>query len=69
MDEGRIETVEAGGHGGVGGEEVSGAGDGECDVEGLAVVVHEIAGALQDGERGVAFIQVTDFWFDSEFAE
>ncbi len=36
LDEGRREAVEPGGHRGVGGEEVAGPRDGECDVEGLS---------------------------------
>ena len=69
LDEGRSETVEAGGHRRVGGEEVARPRDGQRDFEGLPGLFHEAAGALQHGEGRMPFIQVADFRLDAERAE
>src|SRR5208337_1358934 len=69
LDERRRETVKAGGHRRVGGEEIPRSGDGQRDFEGLPGLFHETAGALQYSEGRVPFVQVTDFWFDAERAE
>ena len=65
LDEGRSETVKAGGHRRVGGEEVPRSRDGQRDFEGLPGLFHEAAGALQNGEGRMPFIQVTDFRLDA----
>src|SRR5271157_2379835 len=69
LDEGRIETVKAGGHGRVGGEEITRAGNRQGHFERLPGLLHEVAGAFQDGERRVPFIQVADLRLDAERAE
>ena len=69
LDEGRSETVKAGGYRRVGGEEIAGSRRGECHFEGLARLFHEVAGALQHGEGRMPFIQVTDLRLDSERSE
>ena len=69
LDEGRSETVKAGGHRRVGGEEIAGSGRGQCHFEGLPCLFHETPGALQHGERRVPFIQVTDLRLEPERAE
>ena len=69
LDERRIETVEPGGHGRMGGEKVSCAGGGQRDVKGLIGFFHETQGPLQHGKGGMPFIQVTDFRLDAESIE
>ena len=69
LDEGRSKTVKAGGHRRVGGEEIARSRDRQRDFEGLPGLLHEVAGAFQDGERRVPFIQVTDLRLDPERAE
>ena len=69
LDEGRSETVKAGGHRRVGGEEVPRSRDGQRDFEGLPGLFHEVAGAFQHGEGRMPFIQVTDLRLDAERAE
>ena len=61
LDEGRSETVKAGGHRRVGGEEVSRSRGGQRDFKGLRGLLHETAGAFQHREGRMPFIQVTDF--------
>ena len=68
LDESRSETVKAGGHRRVGGEEVPRSRGGQRDFEGLPGLFHETAGALQHGEGRMPFIQVTDFRLDAERA-
>ena len=63
------EAVEARPDGGVGGEEIAGARDGQRHVERLAGFLHEIAGPLQNGERRVAFIEMADFRLEPERAQ
>ena len=46
LDEGRSETVKAGRHRSVRGEEIADSGRGECHFEGLPGLFHEVAGAL-----------------------
>ena len=69
FDESRSEAVKAGGDGRVGGEEVSRPRGGQRDFEWLRVLFHEIAGAFQNGEGGMPFIQVTDFRLDAQGGE
>ena len=68
LDERRSETVKAGGHRRVGGEEVARSGDGQRDFEGLPGLFHEAARAFQHGEGRMPFIQVADFRLDAERA-
>jgi hypothetical protein len=69
LDEGGSETVKTGGHRRVGGEEIARSCDGQGDFEGLPVSSMKLAGAFQDGERRVPFIQVTDLRLEPERAE
>ena len=69
FDESRSETVEAGGHRRVGGEEVARSRDGQCDFKRLPGLLHETAGALQHGERRMPFVQMADFRLDAERGE
>ena len=69
LDEGGSETVKAGGHGRVGGEEITRSSDRQRDFEGLPCLFHEVAGTFQDGERRVPFIQMTDLRLEPERAE
>ena len=69
LDEGRSETVKAGGHRRVGGEEVARPRDGQRHFEGLPGLFHEAPGAFQHGEGRMPFIQVADFRLDAERAE
>ena len=62
----RRKAVEARRDRGVGREDVSSARGGQRHVEGLAGVIHEASGALQDRERRVAFVQVADFGLELE---
>ena len=64
-----IETVKAGSHGRVRGEEVAGPSCSQCHLERLPGFFHESSGSLQHREGGVTFIQVTDFGFKSERSE
>ena len=66
LDEGRSETVKAGGHRRVGGEEVARSRDGQRDFEGLPGRLHETPRAFQHGEGRMPFIQVADFRLDAE---
>ena len=68
LDEGRSETVKAGGHCRVGGEEIPRSRDGQRDFEGLPGLFHETPGALQHGKGRMPFIQMTDFRLDAERA-
>ena len=68
LDESRSETIKAGGHCRVGGEEVPRSRDGQRDFEGLPGLFHETAGAFQHGEGRMPFIQVTDFRLDAQRA-
>ena len=65
----RREAIETRGHGGVRGEEIPSPGHLERHVEGLPGCPHEIRGPLQDGEGGVAFIQVAHFRIDPQGAQ
>ena len=69
LDEGRSKTVETGGHRRMGGEEITRSRRGQCHFEGLPGLFHEVAGALQHGERRVPFIQVTDLRLEPQRAE
>ena len=69
LDQGRCETVESGGDRRVGSEEIPCAGDGERDVEGLPVRLHEAAGAFQYGKGRMPFVQMTDVRLDAERLE
>ena len=69
FDEGRSETVKAGGHRGVGGEEIAGSRNGQCDFERLPGRLHETARAFQHRERRMPLIQVADFRLDAERGE
>ena len=69
LDESRSETIKAGGHCRVGGEEVACSRGGQCDFEGLRVLLHETAGAFQHGKGRMPFIQMTDFRLDAECGE
>ena len=66
VDEGRRKTIEAGGHRRVSREEIPRSSDGQSGFEGLPGLPHETAGALQDGEGRVPFIQMTDFRLNAE---
>ena len=55
--------------GGVGGEEVAGARRGQRHVEGLPGFLHEMARALQHGERRVSFVQVADLRLQPQGAQ
>ena len=66
LDESRSEAVKARSHGGVGGEEVARARDGQCDVERLPGLVHESSGSFQNGKGRMSFIQVADFGLNAE---
>ena len=69
LDQGRSEMVESRGHRRVGSEEVTRPSGRQSDLEGLPGILHEVAGAFQDGERRVPFIQVTDLGLDSQRTE
>ena len=64
LDETRRETVKAGGHCRVRGEQVPRSRGGQRDLERLCCLLHETAGALQHGEGRMPFVQVTDVWLD-----
>ena len=66
LDEIRGETVKAGRHRRVGGEEVPGPRGGQRDLEGLRGVLHETARAFQHGKGCMPVVQVTDFRLDAE---
>ena len=66
FDESRSETIKAGGDRRVGGEKISCARGGQRDIEGLRVLLHEVAGAFQHRKGRVPFIQVADFRFDAK---
>ncbi len=57
----RGKAVKSGSHGRMGGEQIARAGRRQRDVERLAVILHERTRALQHGERGVTFVEMTDF--------
>ena len=69
LDESRSETVKAGGHRRMGGEEISRSRDGQRDVERLPGLLHETPGAFQYGEGRMPFIQMADFRLDAEGGE
>ena len=69
LDESRREAVKAGGHRRVGGEEISGSSDGECNVERLRTLLHETAGAFQCGKGRMPLVQMTDLRLDAEHPE
>ena len=66
FDKSGSETVEAGGHRRVGGEEVPRSRDGQCDIEGLRGLQHQAAGTLQHGQGCVPFVEVAHFGLDPE---
>ena len=66
LDEGWGETIKAGSHRRVGGKQVARAGHGQRDVERLACLLHETAGAFEHGERRMPFIQMTYFRSEAE---
>ena len=68
FDESRSETVKAGGHRRVGGKKIPRPRGGQRDFKGLRVLLHETAGAFQDREGRMTFIQVTDIRLDAERA-
>ena len=53
-----IKTVEARGDRGVGGEQISWAGNGQRKLEGHLVIFHVAACTFENGERSMAFVQV-----------
>src|ERR1017187_2402809 len=65
----RIETVKTGGYCRVSGEEIPRTSCRQRHFEGLPGLFHEIPGTFQDGECGVAFIQMADLRLDPECAE
>ena len=69
FDQSRSETVKAGGHRRVGGEEIARSRNGQRDFEGLPGRLHETPRAFQHGERRMPFIQVADFRLDAERGE
>ena len=66
FDESRSETIEAGGHSRMGGEEVARARDRQRDFEGLPRLFHEAPRAFQHGEGRMSFIQMADLRLDAE---
>ena len=69
LDEGRSETIKAGGHRRVGGEEVPCSCGGQRDFKGLTCRFHETASARQHGKGRVPFIQVTDFRLEAKLTQ
>ena len=69
LDEGGSKAVKTSGYRRMGGEEITRSCDRQCDFEGLPCLLHEIAGAFQDGECRVPFIQVADLWSEPERAK
>jgi hypothetical protein len=69
LDQRGSKTVKTGGHRRVRGEEITRSGDRQCDFKGLPGLFHEGAGTLQNGERRVTFIQVTDLRLEPERAQ
>ncbi len=65
----RREAIKTGSHGGVGGEEIPGPGHLERHLKRLPGRFHEIQGPFQDGEGGVAFIQVAHFRIQSQCSQ
>ena len=65
----RREAIETRGHRGVRGEEIPGPGHLERHLKRLPGRFHEIQGSFQDGEGGVAFIQVAHFGIQSQRAQ
>ena len=66
LDERRREAIEAGRHRGVGGEEGAGPRDRQGHVEGLAALFHEGPGPLQDRERRMPLVEMTDLGLEPE---
>src|SRR6185295_19396256 len=60
------ESIKAGIYRSVRGEEISGAGRGERDLERLPSLFHEAASALQHRARRVSFIEMTHFRRDPQ---
>jgi hypothetical protein len=50
----------------MGGEQISGPSDGQRNLKGLTRFIHKSSGSFQDRERGMPFIQVTDFRLDAK---
>ena len=69
LDQRGSKTVKTRGHRRVGGEEIARSCDRQRHFEGLPCLFHEIAGTLQDGERRVPFVQVTNLRLNPERAE
>ena len=69
LDEGRGETVKAGGHCRVGGEEVPRSSDGQRDFEGLRRLLHETVCSFQHGKGRMPFVQMTHLRLEAERAE
>ena len=69
LNERRSETVKAGSHCRVSGEEIADPSRGQCHFERLPGFFHEASGTLQHREGRMTFIQVTDFRFMSERSE
>ena len=65
----RREAVEAGFHRRVRGEKIAGPRDRERHRERLPGILHVGAGALQHGERGVTFVQMTHLGLHAERAQ
>ena len=62
----RREAIETRGHGGMRGEEIPSPGHLERHLKRLPRRFHEIQGAFQCGEGGVAFIQMANFGIQSQ---
>ena len=69
FDEVRRETVETGGHGRVGSEQIARPRHGQGHVEGLAGRLHESVGAFQNGKGGMPLVQMADFRLDAQRAQ
>ena len=69
LDEGRSETVKAGGHCRVGGEEIPRSSDGQRDLERLRRLLHKGVGTFQYGKGRVPLIEMTDFRLNAQRAE
>ncbi len=62
-------TVEAGFDRRVGGKKVPGSRGGEGHLEGDSPVLHVTTRPLQDGERGMALVEMADVGFDPQLAQ
>ena len=69
LDQRRRETIEAGSHRRVRGEQIARTGDGQRDLEVVPGFLHETARTFQHRERRMPFVQVADFRLDAERRE